>query len=139
MPWKFVYAHDHAGAGVEGALEDLIHHIEQGCPARYMVDYRPLSPGCFKDAQAMWITAGHVYAQNTVCISAACPGEDLGGTATVSEDYPTAGIKFLDDAYNFYEIVCTTGDVDMTRWSVGAHELRRRNQAKFGIRWFVQP
>ncbi len=45
------------------------------------------------------------------------------------------GLNFLSV---YFEIFSTTGDLDMSRWNIGEHKLRRRDQEKFALTWFAQ-
>ena len=138
MTWEFAYAHDAAGAALEGSRADLVAAIEHGAEVRVFVDYAPV-PGCYKDAQALWIKDGHVYAQNTVGIGCAfTPTYEWGSSSAVSSSFAEGGLRFLDDAYHYFEILSTSGDADESRWDVGEHKLRARNQARYPMRWFVR-
>ena len=86
MAWEFVYGHDAAGNGVEGSRDSLIAAIEGGAEVRVFVDYAPV-PGCYKDAQAIWIKDGHAFVQNTASIGAAFTPEYAWGSGSgVSAD-----------------------------------------------------
>jgi hypothetical protein len=138
MAWEFVYANDAAGAALEGSRTELVGAIEAGAEVRIFVDYAPL-PGCYKEAQAIWVKDGHVHIQNTTTVSCAFTSEYPWGTASASSpSFGEGGLRFLDDAYNYFEILSTTGDADETRWNVGEHRLRGRNQARYPMRWFVR-
>lgn len=138
MAWEFVYAHDAAGRPTDGSRADLIAAIEGGAEVRIFVDYAPV-PGCYKEAQAIWVKDGHAFVQNTASIGAAFTPEYAWGSGSgVAPDFPEGGLRFLDDAYHYFEILSTTGDADESRWNVGEHRLRARNQAKYPMRWFVR-
>jgi hypothetical protein len=135
MAWEFTYAHDAAGAPVAGSRADLVAAIEGGAEVRIFVDYGPV-PGCYKEAQAIWVKDGHVFTQNTGSIGCAfTPQYEWGSGSAV---FAEGGLRFLDDAYHYFEILATTGDADEARWNVGEHTLRARNQAKYAMRWFVR-
>lgn len=138
MPWEFAYAHDAAGNRLDGSRADLIAAIEGGAEVRVFVDYAPV-PGCYKEAQAIWVRDGHVYVQNNASIGASfTPEYAWGSGSAVAPSYPENGMRFLDDAYHYFEILSTTGDADESRWNVGEHRLRARNQATYPMRWFVR-
>ena len=138
MAWEFAYAHDAAGGSLEGSRADLIAAIEGGAEVRVFVDYAPV-PGCYKEAQAIWVKDGHVFVQNTASIGSAFTSEYTWGSGSVvSASFADGGLRFLDDAYHYFEILSTTGDADESRWNVGEHQLRARNQAKYPMRWFVR-
>ena len=138
MAWEFAYAHDAAGGALEGSRADLIAAIEGGAEVRVFVDYAPV-PGCYKEAQAIWVKDGHVFVQNTVSVGSAFTSEYTWGSgSTVSPEFAEGGLRFLDDAYHYFEILSTTGDADESRWNVGEHLLQARNQAKYPMRWFVR-
>lgn len=138
MPWQLAYHHDAQGKRIAGSLADLIDAVEHGAEVRYYIDYAP-APGCYKEAQAIWIKGGHVYVQNTVSVSAAFSDQYAWGSASsVDPSYEKDGLRFLDDAYHYYEIASTTGDADETRWNIGEHKLRKRNQCKYAMKWFVR-
>lgn len=140
MKWSHIYAHDAQGHRTAGDLASLIDVVRHGSPVRVFIDYAHHGPGCYKDAQAVWIKHGHVYGQNSATISCCFqPSYVNGDTATVSlPGYEPDGLRFLDDAYHYFEIFSTTGDVDMSRWNIGEHKLRRRDQEKFALTWFAQ-
>ena len=105
---------------------------------RVFVDYAPV-PGCYKDAQAIWVKDGHVYIQNTTTVGCAfTPDYEWGSGSAVSPSFAAGGLRFLDDAYHYFEILSTSGDADESRWNVGEHRLRARNQARYPMRWFVR-
>ena len=138
MAWEFAYAHDADGNAVQGSRADLIGAIESGAEVRIFVDYAPV-PGCYKEAQAIWVKDGHVYAQNTTGIGSAFTPEYVWGSGSeVSPSFAEGGLRFLDDAYHYFEILSTTGDADESRWNVGEHTLRARNQTRYPMRWFVR-
>jgi len=138
MAWEFAYANDANGARRDGSRADLIAAIEQGAEVRVFVDYAPV-PGCYKEAQSIWVKDGHVYVQNTTTIgSAFTPEYAWGSGSAVAESFSEGGLRFLDDAYHYFEILSTTGDADESRWNVGEHQLRARNQARYPMRWFVR-
>ena len=138
MAWELAYAHDAAGVALEGSRADLIAAIEGGAEVRVFVDYAPV-PGCYKEAQAIWVKDGHVFVQNTASIgSAFTPEYAWGSGSAVSPSFAEGGLRFLDDAYHYFEILSTTGDADESRWNVGEHRLRARNQASYPMRWFVR-
>lgn len=139
MTWTMVYAHDKDGRPTAGKLDDLINAIQAGCPVRYGIDYANHGPEVFKSAQLVCVRNGQVYAQSTGSVSCCFePSYVNGDTATVAPGYEPQGLRFLDDAYHYFEIVSTRGDCDMSRWNIGEHHCRRRDQDKFGVRWFVQ-
>lgn len=138
MTWELAYAHDAAGAPLAGSRASLVAAIEGGAEVRVFVDYAPL-PGCYKDAQALWVKGGHVYTQNTASIGCAfTPEYEWGSGSVASPEFTEGGLRFLDDAYHYFEILSTTGDADESRWNVGEHHLRARNQARYPMRWFVR-
>ena len=138
MSWELAYAHDSAGRPVDGSREWLIDAIEHGAEVRLFIDYGDV-PGCYKDAQAIWIKGGHVYAQNTITVSCAfTPDYAWGVGASVDPSFEATGLRFLDDAYHYFEIVSTTGDADEARWNIGEHTLRGRNQKRYAMTWFVR-
>jgi hypothetical protein len=138
MTWEFAYAHDAAGEPLEGSRADLVGAIEPGAEVRVFVDYAPV-PGCYKGADATWIKDGHVYIQNTGSIGAAFTSEYLWGTSSaVDPSFAPGGMRFLDDAYHYFEILSTSGEADEARWNVGEHHLRGRNQMRYPMRWFVR-
>jgi hypothetical protein len=138
VTWELAYAHDPDGQHVEGSRAGLVEAIEHGAEVRVFIDYGDV-PGCYKDAQAIWIKGGHVYAQNTVTVSAAFTSEYAwGDAASVDSGFEAAGLRFLDDAYHYFEIVSTTGDADEARWNIGEHTLRGRNQKRYAMKWFVR-
>ena len=61
-----------------------------------------------------------------------------GSGARIDPSYEAGGLRFLDDAYHYYEIVSTTGDADEARWNIGEHTLRGRNQRRYAMKWFVR-
>ena len=139
MEWTLAYSHDRNGRPLAGDLAVLIDAIQHGAEVRYYIDYAEDGPGCYKEAQALWIRNGQVYAQNTSSVSACWDSPyHAGDTATVSPDYEKLGLRFLDDAYFYFQIVSTLGDTDMSRWNVGEHKLRRRDQKNYAIQWFVR-
>jgi hypothetical protein len=139
MQWSLIYAHDRNGRPVDGELSELIEAIQHGAEVRYYVDYAEDGPGCYKEAQALWIRDGQVYAQNTTSVSCCFDSTYVAGeTAAVAAGYEKEGLRFLDDPYFYFQIVSTLGDTDMSRWSVGEHKLRRRDQKKYAIKWFVR-
>lgn len=138
MAWELTYAHDAAGLALKGSRADLIEAIEGGAEVRVFVDYAPV-PGCYKEAQAIWVKDGHVHVQNTASIGCAfTPEYAWGSGSAVDPSFAEGGLRFLDDAYHYFEILSTTGDADESRWNVGEHRLRARNQAKYPMRWFVR-
>ena len=138
MAWEFVYAHDASGGPTEGSREALVAAIEQGAEVRVFVDYAPV-PGCYKNAEAVWIKDGHVYIQNTSGVGAAFSADYAWGTGSaVDPSFAPGGLRFLDDAYHYFEILSTTGEADEARWNVGEHQLRGRNQMRYPMRWFVR-
>ena len=138
MSWELSYAHDAAGRPVDGSRAGLIDAIEHGAEVRLFIDYGDV-PGCYKEAQAIWIKGGHVYAQNTVTVSCAFTAEyPWGAGASVDPAFEATGLRFLDDAYHYFEIVSTTGDADEARWNIGEHALRGRNQKRYAMKWFVR-
>ena len=139
MPWKLTYAHDRDGKPVSGSLAELIKAIENGAEARICLDYASEGPAIYRDLTAMWIKEGHVYAQSPAVVSCCFESVYVGGDkATVNADYEPNGLRFLDSPYYYFEIVSTRGDVDKSRWGIADNKLRRRNQGKFGIKWFTR-
>jgi hypothetical protein len=138
VAWDFVYAHDAAGAPLEGSREVLVTAIGRGAEVRVFVDYAP-APGCYKNADAVWVKDGHVYIQNTASIGAAFSSDYAWGTGSaVDPSFEPTGLRFLDDAYHYFEILSTSGEADESRWNVGEHRLRGRNQMRYPMRWFVR-
>jgi hypothetical protein len=138
MTWEFAYAHDATGAPLEGSRADLVAAIEGGAEVRVFVDYAP-APGCYKEAQAIWLKDGHVYIQNNASVGAAFTADYPWGTgASVDPSFAPGGLRYLDDAYHYFEILSTNGEADEARWNVGEHQLRGRNQARYPMRWFVR-
>jgi hypothetical protein len=138
MTWEFAYSHDAEGGPVDGSRADLIDAIEHGAEVRIFVDYAPV-PGCYKDAQAIWVSDGHVYVQNNASVGAAfSPDYTWGTSSAVDASFAPGGLRFLDDAYHYFEILSTSGQADEARWNVGEHQLRGRNQARYPMRWFVR-
>jgi hypothetical protein len=139
MTWTFAYAHDKNGNAVRGSLQELADAIRNGAPARVRIDYAVEGPPIYRDIAALWIKDGHVYAQSSPVVSAAFQAVYVNGdTATVSADFEADGLRFLDNPYYYFEICSTRGDVDKSRWGIADNKLRRRNQGKFAIEWFVQ-
>lgn len=137
--WNLAYGHDRQGRPVSGKIENLIAAVRAGAPVRVRIDYAEEGPPIYRDVAALWIKDGHVYAQNSTVISAAFQAVYVNGdTATVADTYEKDGLRFLDNPYWYFEICSTRGDVDKSRWGIGDHKLRRRNQGKFAIEWFVQ-
>jgi hypothetical protein len=138
MGWEFAYAHDAQGAPLDGSREVLIEAIERGAEVRIYVDYSPV-PGCYKSAEAIWVADGHVYVQNNASVGAAfSPDYTWGSSSDVDPSFAPGGLRFLDDAYHYFEILSTSGQADEARWNVGEHRLRGRNQARYPMRWFVR-
>ena len=147
--WTLTYANDNRGNALKGSVEELIDAIRNGAPVRYYVDYYGDGEGIYRDAELISIKDGVVWVQNTSAVGTSYKPVYYGGdTATVGErlemtppvpdiPYPEAGLRFIDDAYHYYEIVSTSGDSDMSRWKVGEHTLHRRNHGHFAMQWFV--
>lgn len=138
MGWVMIYAHDATGGAVAGSLADLRDAIRRGCPARVRIDYAAEGPAIYRDIAALWIRDEHVYAQCSTTVSATFQSEFYGDSATVNAAYELGGLRFLDDPYYYFEICSTHGDVDKSRWGIADQKLRRRNQGKFALEWFVQ-
>jgi hypothetical protein len=138
MNWVLVYAHDKAGNPLKGSLAELRSAVRAGSPARVRIDYDVEGPAIYRDIAALWIKGDHVYAQCPPIISAAFQDQFVGDPATVNAEYESGGLRFLDDPYYYFEICSTLGDVDKSRWRIADHKLRRRNQGKFALEWFVQ-
>jgi hypothetical protein len=138
MSWVLAYAHDKAGNPVKGSLAELRSAVRAGSPARVRIDYDVEGPAIYRDIAALWIKGDHVYAQCSPIISASFQDEFVGDSATVNMEYEPGGLRFLDDPYYYFEICSTLGDVDKSRWRIADHKLRRRNQGKFALEWFVQ-
>lgn len=138
MPWELAYAHDKHGNPVTGSLNTLINAVENGAEVRVCIDYDDLGPCRYFGVQSVWIRNGHVHAQDSLSVSCAFTDSySWGSAASVDASYNKEGLRFLDDAYHYYEIVSTTGDTDKSRWNIGEHKLRHRNQGKFAMKWFV--
>ena len=147
--WRLVYANDNRGNAVEGSVQDLIEAIRNGAPVRYYVDYYGDGEGIYRDAELISIKDGVVWVQNTSAVGVAYKPVYYGGdTARVGErlemappvpeiPYPEGGLRFIDDAYHFFEVAGTSGAADMARWKVGEHTLHRRNHGHFAMQWFV--
>jgi hypothetical protein len=138
MSWIFAYGHDRLGAPVKGSLGALRDAIRAGAPARIRIDYAAEGPPIYRDLAALWIKGDHVYAQCSTIVSASFQNVFIGDAATVNPDYEEEGLRFLDNPYYYFEICSTLGDVDKSRWGVADGKLRRRNQGKFAMDWFVQ-
>jgi len=139
MSWTLAYAHDRLGNPVKGSLAELRDAIRNGSPARVRIDYAVEGPPIYRDIAALWIKGEHVYAQSSPVVSAAFQSVYVNGDlATVNAEYEPDGLRFLDNPYYYFEICSTLGDVDKSRWGIADQKLRRRNQGKFAIEWFVQ-
>lgn len=137
MPWTLVYEHDRDGIAVAGNLVTLREAIEAGARVRVRLDYGEEGPAVYRDAAALWIREGQVYAQLSVLVSCAFQSEFHSDSATVNAEYEQAGLRFLDSPYWYFEIVSTRGDTDKSRWGIGDLKSRRRNQGKYAMKWFV--
>lgn len=139
MSWNFVYAHDKNGNVTRGSLAALVSAVRNGSPARVRIDYGVEGPPIYRDIAALWIKDGHVYAQSSPVVSCAFQSVYVNGDlATVNADYEPEGLRFLDNPYYYFELCSTRGDVDKSRWGIADNKLRRRNQGKFAIEWFVE-
>ena len=138
MPWRLAYQHDPDGAALVGDVRALVEAIENGAEVRVRLDYGSEGPAVFREATCLWVREGHVYAQLAICVSCAFQSDFHGETATVNAGYEPAGLRFLDNPYWYFEIVSTRGDTDKSRWGIDDSRLRRRNQGKYAMKWFVR-
>ena len=120
MSWELAYAHDANGNRISGDKNLLINSVRDGQPVRVVIDYGDQDYAT--DAQCLWVRNGNVYAQNTSHVSVEFKGDVL---------------KVQDDAYWWMIVVDTNGNIDMSRWSVGAHTDRGHSADRKAIRWFT--
>lgn len=137
MSWALAYQHDRHGKAIAGDIRDLIDAIEGGATVRVRLDYADECPAVFRNAISLWVRDGQVYAQLAIVVSCAFQSDFFGDTATVNTAYEPTGLRFLDAPYWYFEIVSTQGDTDKSRWSIADAKLRRRNQGKYAMKWFV--
>jgi hypothetical protein len=120
MSWELAYAHDANGNRLAGDKALLAESVRNGQPVRFLIEYG--DHVYVTDAQCLWVKSGTVYAQNT---------------SHVSVDFQGALLKFQNDAYWWMIVADTSGNIDMSRWLVGAHTPKNPNSERRPMKWFV--
>ena len=71
----------------------------------------------------------------------AIDGDDVGAThiraISVSRPATETEITFQPNPYWWFNIITTTGRLDMSRWTVGVHQDRGHDSRQIGVDWFV--
>jgi hypothetical protein len=118
-----VYSHDQNGNPTFGDIGVLIGAIRNGNKVRMCIEFQSaVGQEYFTDAETIWVKNNIVYAQNTTHVSTKFHGNVL---------------RFQDNAYHWFIIVDTKGNIDMSRWNVGEHKVRGHTQDKVKIKWYV--
>ena len=117
--WTLVFANDVHGKPTFGSLQALIMAVRDGAPVRFNV-----GPGdALMDGQTVEIQNNVVCAQNT---------------SHVSISWIDDSMRVQDDPYYAFYTVCTSADVNVSRWLVGSHTPFGVTQTRNPIKWFVQ-
>jgi hypothetical protein len=118
--WSLVYAHDAAGVPTFGSVSSLRNAIGRGADVKVAMD------------QAYYASCDgvHVNSDGSVSCMHTSP-------ISVRNALPGPNFGFQDDAYHWFVMVNTTGQRDMSRWSVGEHTDRGHTQDTTSIRWFI--
>lgn len=120
---SLVYSNDRNGNQIFGDINVLIQEIRNGKRVRVLIEFDSV-PGqeYITEVDNLWIKGNIVSAQSIAHISASFAGNVL---------------KHHDDAYHWFIIVDTRGNIDMSRWNVGEHKDRGHKQDRINIKWFV--
>jgi len=114
-----VYAHDINGNPTYGSIQSLIGAVQEGAPVRFNIG----TGDAMMDGQTVEIQNNVVCAQNT---------------SHISIDWVGNSMRLSDNPYHAYYIVCTTADVNISRWLTGTHTAMGVTNYKEPIKWFVQ-
>lgn len=118
--WKLIYYNSDKGESLYGNIGNLINAVKNGQQIRIVMQSDSVI--CAAEADYLWVNNNIVYAQNNGQVSAHFAGKEL---------------VFQDNSYYWMFIVNTSGERNMIRWSVGAHEMRGQNQDRVNIKWYI--
>jgi len=119
--WKLIYYNSENGETIKGNIDILINAVKNGQQVRIVFEQESLIFAT--DAEYLWVLDNVVYAQNNGQVSVGQRGNKL---------------FFQDDSYYWMFLINSNGERDMIRWSVGEHDMVRRNKDKVSIKWFIK-
>lgn len=113
--WRLVYEHDVSGNSIYGKKAELRDAIRKGAEVRIF------SSGAYVDTpETTYIIGDEICGQHIFHVSKA------------------SWSTFQSDAYWWFIVLCTTGDLFMSRWNVGIHSPRGDSQISVAIKWFIR-
>ncbi|KAL5013136.1 hypothetical protein ScPMuIL_007406 [Solemya velum] len=121
-PWKHVFSVDENGATTYGSKADLVNAARNGADVRFSWHYANF-----------WST---IQKADTVIVN----GTELAAEAIrslfVTMDSQDGFTLPYHPAWTF-SLTSTTGDVDISRWTIGKHESRGHFRLRANVHWFV--
>jgi hypothetical protein len=123
--WSFVYEHDEDGVPISGSIDKLRRAVARGAdvkvsfstPQLGMVNY-------LKCIETLLYDEGSVSCVLTPELSVF--------------SYPSGpGLGFQPNAFWYFGIVNTLGELDSSRWSIGEHVDRGHTRDRVPAKWYV--
>ncbi|XP_060578604.1 uncharacterized protein LOC132735645 [Ruditapes philippinarum] len=113
--WRLVFEHDSKGNVIAGSKSDLKNAIRRGAEIKTLTE-----------------TYGHVGVDTVLII-----GDEICGQRILSVSQ-SSWATFQAKAYWWFTVVCTTGDLSVSRWYVGDRTKPADSQTNFGTKWFAR-
>lgn len=117
--WNKVLVTSASGSVLFGQKADLIDAVKHGAEVRFYVDAWG-GEGYLSSTHNAYFKNGEVCAQALMHVS------------------KSGWNGFQSNVYWWFVLVCTTGNVHMSRWYVGAHTKVSETQTTVHITWFVR-
>lgn len=121
-PWKEAFVHNAAGSGIRGSKSNVVNAVQRGASVRLVYE-----------------NGAYAFpAQNLVINEADVAAGTLNHVSMRKASDSPYEKEISPNAYWWFTIVTTTGERDMSRWTVGEHQSRGHNQDRVGLKWFIQ-
>lgn len=121
-PWKEAFVHNSAGHGIRGSKSNVVDAVRRGASVRLVQE---------NDAYAF-------PAQNLAINGADVAAGTLNSVSMRTASDSQYEKEIQPNAYWWFTIVTTTGERDMSRWTVGEHKSRGHTNDRVGLKWFIQ-
>ncbi|KAL5013137.1 hypothetical protein ScPMuIL_007407 [Solemya velum] len=121
-PWKHVFSVDENGATTYGSKAELINAARNGADVRFSWNFANF-----------WST---IQKADTVIVNGTELAADAIRSLLVTKDIQDGFILTHNPAWTF-SLTSTTGDMDVSRWSIGTHESRGHFRHRANVHWFV--
>lgn len=123
--WTKIYENDSQGRSVFGNYDELVDIVRKGADIK--VAYS-------KGGSEGYTTCSYVFVTVPANDFVVCENTDAISVKGLSPEQ----FGFIDDAYHWYVLFSTSGQMAMSRWSVGEHIDKNQNIDNVNVIWFAK-